>query len=112
MRIEAVQNERRPYTTNHNKHDLMGPNLSNQRLRKQNDTTSLNLITSSSSSNGIYPLTSLLANLTNNRDNTIQITTNENKTQQQSTLHSILTSASRVKSPTSSTRMKKRFCFI
>jgi hypothetical protein len=109
MRIEAVQNERRPYTTSTIKHDLIGTNLNNQRIRKQNDSTSLNLITSSS--NGIYPLTSLLANLTNNRDNTIQITTNENKTQQQSTLHSILTSASRVKSPTSSARRKKRFNF-
>ncbi|CAF5106128.1 unnamed protein product, partial [Rotaria socialis] len=53
---------------------------------------------SSSSSNGIYPIASFLANLTNNRDNVTQITTNENKTQQQSTLHSILTSSSKAKS--------------
>ncbi|CAF4407148.1 unnamed protein product, partial [Rotaria magnacalcarata] len=62
-----------------------------QRIRKQNDTISLNTLfssssSSSSSSNGIYPIASFLANLTNNRDNVTQIATNENKTQQQSTL--------------------------
>ncbi|CAF0901894.1 unnamed protein product [Adineta steineri] len=103
MRIEAVQNERRPSTNNTNKHDLMINGINNQRIRKQNDTNSLNTLITSSS-NGIYPLTSLLANLTNNRDmNTTQITTNENKNQQLSTLHSILTSTSRAKSPTLST---------
>jgi hypothetical protein len=33
MRIEAVQNERRPYT---NKHNLM--NMNNQRVRKKKET--------------------------------------------------------------------------
>ncbi|CAF1640892.1 unnamed protein product, partial [Adineta ricciae] len=97
MRIEAVQNERRPSTTNTNKHDLMLNSIHNQRLRKSNDPSSL----LTSSSNGIYPLTSLLANLTNSRDNTIQMSSSDHKNQQQqSTLHSILTSTSRVKSPT------------
>ncbi|CAF2572971.1 unnamed protein product [Rotaria sp. Silwood2] len=101
MRVEAVQNERRPYTSHgDNKHDLMTNGINNQRIRKQSDTISLNTLLTSSS-NGIYPLTSFLANLTNNRDNITQTTaTNENKIQQQSTLHSILTSTSRVKSPT------------
>jgi hypothetical protein len=46
MRIEAVQNERRPYTTHNNnhKHELMTNVLNNQRIRKQNDTTSLNAV--------------------------------------------------------------------
>jgi hypothetical protein len=44
MRIEAVQNERRPYTNHNNKHELMTNVLNNQRIRKQNDTTSLNTV--------------------------------------------------------------------
>jgi hypothetical protein len=46
MRIEAVQNERRPYTTtnNNNKHELITNVINNQRIRKQNDTTSLNTV--------------------------------------------------------------------
>lgn len=47
MRIDAVQNERRPYTshtTNNNKHELLASVINNQRLRKQNDTTSLNTV--------------------------------------------------------------------
>lgn len=34
MRVEAVQNERRPYT---NKHDLIATGMNNQRIRKQNE---------------------------------------------------------------------------
>ena len=34
MRIEAVQNERRPYTT---KHDLILNGNNHQRIRKQNE---------------------------------------------------------------------------
>lgn len=34
MRVEAVQNERRPYT---NKHDLITNGTNNQRIRKAND---------------------------------------------------------------------------
>jgi hypothetical protein len=34
MRIEAVQNERRPYT---NKHDLITNGNNNQKLRKQDE---------------------------------------------------------------------------
>jgi len=46
MRIEAVQNERRPYTTNNNnnKHELITNVINNQRIRKQNDSTSLNTV--------------------------------------------------------------------
>jgi hypothetical protein len=44
MRIEAVQNERRPYTNHNNKHELITDVLNNQRIRKQNDTTSLNTV--------------------------------------------------------------------
>ena len=35
MRVEAVQNERRPYT---NKHDLILNGNNNQQIRKQNET--------------------------------------------------------------------------
>ncbi len=34
MRIEAVQNERRPYT---NKHDFLPNGNNNQRIRRQNE---------------------------------------------------------------------------
>jgi hypothetical protein len=34
MRAEAVQNERRPYTS---KHDLISNGNNNQRIRKQNE---------------------------------------------------------------------------
>ncbi len=46
MRIEAVQNERRPSINNNNKHDLMINSINNQRIRKQNDTTSSNTVRS------------------------------------------------------------------
>ena len=44
MRIEAVQNERRPSINNNNKHDLMINSINNQRIRKQNDTASSNTV--------------------------------------------------------------------
>ena len=78
--MEAVQNERRPYTS---KHDLNPNGLLNQRVRKATENDVPN-----SSSNGIYPLTTLLTNLNSNRDDSMRII-NENKT-----LHSILTSSS------------------
>lgn len=84
MRVEAVQNERRPYINQQVKTDL----LSNVLKRKQTDD---------SISHAIHPLATLLNNY---RANSIQISTNEMKTQQQSTLHSILSATSRVKSPT------------
>jgi hypothetical protein len=34
MRIEAVQNERRPYTT---KHDILSNGINNQGIRKSNE---------------------------------------------------------------------------
>ncbi|CAF1452336.1 unnamed protein product, partial [Adineta ricciae] len=82
MRVEAVQNERRPYTT---KHDLLTNGNHDQHLRKSNETIMLN-----SSSNDIHTY------LNNNRNDTIRII-NENKT-----LHSILSSSatSRVETPT------------
>ena len=101
MRIEAVQNERRPYINpNTKQHELLSNVLANQHLRKPVDPKSLNTVNSLIFRNfsinqfdfQIHPLTSLLANLTTHRD--------ENKSQQQSTLHSILTSTTRPKSPT------------
>ncbi|CAF4784697.1 unnamed protein product, partial [Rotaria magnacalcarata] len=51
MRVEAVQNERRPYTcSTDSKHDMIANSINNQRIRKQNDTISLNTLFSSSSS--------------------------------------------------------------
>lgn len=46
MRIEAVQNERRPYTghINNNKHEFLANIINNQRIQRQNDTTSLNTV--------------------------------------------------------------------
>ncbi|CAF3950166.1 unnamed protein product [Adineta steineri] len=86
MRVEAVQNERRPYSS---KHDLMTHGNTNQ-MRKQNETNLLN-----SSSNDIQCfLNNNNNNNNNNRNDTIRII-NENKT-----LHSILTSTSRVQTPT------------
>lgn len=71
MRIEAVQNERRPYT---NKTDiLINADSNNQRIRKSNENH---------------------LDLQTYRDESIRLI-NENKT-----LHSILTSSARVKSPT------------
>ncbi|CAF4096164.1 unnamed protein product [Rotaria sp. Silwood2] len=79
MRIEAVQNERRPYT---NKHDFITNGNNTQRIGKQNENNSLN-----SSSNDIQIFF-------NNKTNESIRPVNENKT-----LHSILTSTSRVKTP-------------
>jgi hypothetical protein len=73
MRIEAVQNERRPYTNKH----LINPN--NLRGQKTNENSAVN---------------DIQAYLNHNHDDSIRII-NENKT-----LHSILSSASRVKTPT------------
>ena len=74
MRIEAVQNERRPYTT---KHQLINPNT--LRGRKTNENS---------------PTNDIQAYLNHARDDSMRIIS-ENKT-----LHSILSSASRVKTPT------------
>jgi hypothetical protein len=140
MRVEAVQNERRPYNPSHTNTTQRWETISNnsspsQRLRKSYETASLNSVSTHmnirclfvfnfcsfsffvclflkfliGASNGIYPLTSFLANLTNHRDETVHIDTKENKhhysqqqqqQQQQPTLHSILTSTTRIQSPT------------
>jgi hypothetical protein len=44
MRIEAVQNERRPYINPPIKHELLSNVLNNQRIRKSSDPTSLNTV--------------------------------------------------------------------
>jgi hypothetical protein len=44
MRIEAVQNERRPYTNHQTKHELMTHVLNHQRIQKSSDSTSLNTV--------------------------------------------------------------------
>ena len=92
MRVEAVQNERRPYINQQVKTDFLTSVLK----RKPTDN---------SISHAIHPLTTLLNNY---RDNSIQMATNEMKTQQQSTLHSILSSTSRAKSPTRMQKQRKR----
>jgi hypothetical protein len=47
MRIEAVQNERRPYINpNTKQHELLSSVLANQRLRKPDDQKSLNTVKS------------------------------------------------------------------
>jgi hypothetical protein len=46
MRIEAVQNERRPYINPNTKHELLSHVLTNQRLQKSDDPTSLNTVKS------------------------------------------------------------------
>jgi hypothetical protein len=76
MRIEAVQNERRPYT---NKHHLINSNNNQRGGRKTNENSSTNDIQSF---------------INHNRDDSMRIIS-ENKT-----LHSILSSTSRVKTPT------------
>ena len=97
MRMEAVQNERRPYTS---KHDLNPNGLLNQRVRKATENDVPN-----SSSNGIYPLTTLLTNLNSNRDDSMRMI-NANKT-----LHSILTSSSSANGKTSVTRKNEPLSF-
>ena len=43
MRVEAVQNERRPYTSSiDNRHELMAHSINNQRVLAQNETISIN----------------------------------------------------------------------
>lgn len=44
MRIEAVQNERRPYIVANHKHDLMTNVLHNPRMSKPNDPSCLNKV--------------------------------------------------------------------
>lgn len=79
MRVEAVQNERRPYT---NKTDLLtNGNVNHQRIRKSNENQ---------------------LDLQTYRDESIRLI-NENKT-----LHSILSSSARVKSPTT----RNLLCFL
>ncbi|CAF3387205.1 unnamed protein product [Rotaria socialis] len=80
MRVEAVQNERRPYT---NKNELASNRNNNQCVRKQNEHNVLN-----SSSNDMQ-------SFSNNKNDSAMRIVNENKT-----LHSILSSTSRVKTPT------------
>jgi len=87
MRVEAVQNERRPYTS---KTDLTNAQEFHQRIRT---AVNENHTSKSSTSNSIYPLTTLLTNLNSNRDESIRMN-NENKT-----LHSILTATSTIKTP-------------
>ena len=84
MRIEAVQNERRPYT---NKSDFQQSDVSNQRIRTNDDMNIRN-----------HPLASML---NQNRDEPVR-PINENKT-----LHSILTSSSTVKNPSTRKTMPK-----
>ena len=112
MRVEAVQNERRPYPlsqpshpmASHQRYDSLHPlppphpHLAAHHLSKGSPSGALNPMMIGTS-NGLYPLTSFLANLTNHRDETMRMTNKEHRIQQQSTLHSILTSTSRVRSP-------------
>lgn len=45
MRVEAVQNERRPYTcSTDSKHDLLNNSINGQRIRKQHDNAPLNTV--------------------------------------------------------------------
>ena len=113
MRVEAVQNERRPYPISQPSHSLAPhqrydplhslppphPHLVAHRLSKSSPGSALNPMMIGTPS-GLYPLTSFLANLTNHRDETLRMNNKEHRIQQQqSTLHSILTSTSRVRSP-------------
>lgn len=104
MRVEAVQNERRPYSS---KHDAMNNGHHAQHMRKVNEanvgrrrcfivakSSSLQMLNSS--------VNDIQGFLSHSRNDPIRII-NENKT-----LHSILTSTSRVQTPTTRTSSARR----